>query len=147
MNSIRISGSLLLTLAIFSGPATAGAAVFGSVVAIGGTASDIALDEPRGVLYIADFGASVIDVMSTTDNTVHSSINVLPFPGAIALSFDDQYLLVAHYCNVATTTTTTTTTPACSNAVTSIALATGSQQVFSSPALRWAWRFWEAARR
>ena len=33
-------------------PAPAGAQVFGSVTAIGGSASDIALDETRGLLYI-----------------------------------------------------------------------------------------------
>ena len=121
----------LLLLALASAPvlAQSGAPVFGSVVAIGGSASDIALDEQRGVLYIANFGANVIDVMSTSDGTIHSSLNVLPLPGAIALSLDDQYLLVAHYCNVATTTSQTA--PPCTNALTSIALATGTQQVFS----------------
>jgi len=106
----------------------AAAAVFGSVVAIGGSASDIALDELRGVLYIANFGASSIQIMSTVDNSVRSSMNVLPFPGAIALSSDSQYLLVAHYCNV---TPSVQTSPACSNAITSIRLADGYQQVFS----------------
>ena len=38
-------------------------------------ASDIALDESRGKLYIANFTANRIDVLSTSDNTVHSSIN------------------------------------------------------------------------
>jgi len=111
-------------------PATARAAtaVVGSVVAIGGTASDIALDEARGQLYVANFGASVIDVVSTADNTIHSSINVLPFPSALALSYDGHYLLVAHYCNLATPPVPG---PSCSNAVTSIDLITGTKQVFS----------------
>jgi DNA-binding beta-propeller fold protein YncE len=97
----RISGICTLALLSFSALALpAHAAVFGSVVPIGGTSSDIALDESRGVLYIADFGNNVIDVMSITDNTIHSLINVLPLPGAIALSPDSTYLLVAHYCNL-----------------------------------------------
>lgn len=75
------------------------AASFGTVVAIGGPASDIVLDESRGVLYIADFGASTIDVMSLSDNTIHSSINVPPQPGAMAMSPDSQYLVVVHYGN------------------------------------------------
>ena len=73
------------------------AAGFGTVAAIGGHAADIALDEARGVLYIANFTANRIDVLSTADNTVHTSINVSPQPGALALSPDAQYLLVAHF--------------------------------------------------
>ena len=38
--------------------ATAPAATFGTVVPIGGEAADIALDETRGVLYIANFTAN-----------------------------------------------------------------------------------------
>src|SRR5258708_3118012 len=72
---------------------------FGTVVPIGGQASDIALDEPRGVLYIANFGANRIEVMSTSDLTISRSINVNPLPGSIALSLDGQFLLVAHYGN------------------------------------------------
>ena len=135
---MRSQGQLVLTLAFASLPALVASGsppVFGSVVAIGGTASDIALDESRGSLYIANFGASVIDIMSTADNTIHSSMNVLPWPGAIALSFDAQYLLVAHYCNTPPPSSSgsapTQTSPPCSNAVTSIHLADNSRQVFS----------------
>src|ERR1035438_5339261 len=71
------------------------AAGFGTVAAIGGHAADIALDEGRGVLYIANYTANRIDVLSTADNTVHTSINVSPQPGSLALSPDGQYLLVA----------------------------------------------------
>ena len=109
--------------------AAPGNAVFGSVVAIGGSASDIALDETRGLLYIANFGAGTIQVMSTVDNTIHSSMNVLPWPGALALSFDAQYLLIAHYCDV--TTPPGQTSPACTNAVSSVHLADLSVQVVS----------------
>jgi uncharacterized protein (TIGR03437 family) len=70
------------------------------VVAIGGQAADIALDESRGVLYIANFTANRIDVMSIADSTVHTSMNVAPLPDAVALSRDSQYLVVAHYGNV-----------------------------------------------
>lgn len=101
-----------------------GGSIFGSTVPIGGSASDIALDESRGALYIANFGAAAIDVMSTSDNTVHSSINVPAWPGALALSPDSRYLVIAHYCNGPTT-------PACSNALTSIDLTQNSQETFS----------------
>jgi uncharacterized protein (TIGR03437 family) len=117
---------ILLALACLPGLAKA-ASVFGSVTAIGGNASDIALDESRGVLYIANFGAHAIDVMSIGTNTISTSLNVLPSPGAIALSTDSQYLLVAHYCSVGTSVTESS----CSNALTSIHLADGTQQVYS----------------
>ncbi|MGD0869187.1 MAG: hypothetical protein ABSB88_06535 [Bryobacteraceae bacterium] len=71
------------------------AAGFGTVAAIGGHAADIALDEARGVLYIANYTANRIDVLSTADNTVHTSVPVSPQPGSLALSPDGQYLLVA----------------------------------------------------
>ncbi|HEY4086302.1 MAG TPA: hypothetical protein VGM43_10215 [Bryobacteraceae bacterium] len=118
-------GAVLGAAVLIPAAAKATTPVFGSVLAIGGTPSDIALDETRGQLYVADMGGSLIDVVSTADNTIHSSINVLPFPGAIALSGDGHYLLVAHYCNIKAPAS-----PACSNAVTSIDLTSGAKQVF-----------------
>jgi uncharacterized protein (TIGR03437 family) len=75
-------------------------ATFGKVVAVGGEAADEALDETRGLLYIANFTANRIDVMSTATNTIQTSINVAAQPGSLALSRDAQYLLVAHFNNV-----------------------------------------------
>ena len=80
-------------------PDAAARATFGTVVAVGGQASDEALDETRGLLYIANFTANRIDVMSTADNTIQTSINVAAQPGSLALSRDSQYLLVAHFNN------------------------------------------------
>jgi uncharacterized protein (TIGR03437 family) len=74
-------------------------ATFGTVVPIGGQASDMALDQTRGLLYIANFTANQIDVMSTANNTIQTSINVAAQPGSLALSPDAQYLLVAHFNN------------------------------------------------
>ena len=73
------------------------AANFGTKVVIKGAASDIALDESRGVLYIANFAMNRIEVMSTADYTIHTSMNVAAQPGALSLSPDSKYLLVAHY--------------------------------------------------
>ena len=70
---------------------------FGKVVTIGGQASDLALDEARGVLYIANFTANRIEVMSLADNSIQTSINVAPQPGSLALSPDGRWLVVAHY--------------------------------------------------
>jgi len=118
-----------LVFALASGvclPAPASAQVFGSVTAIGGSASDIALDESRGLLYIANLGAGIIDVMSTTDGTIHSSFNVGALhPGALAISKDGQFLLVANYSNGAIT-------PQGVNAITLIHLADNSVQTFET---------------
>jgi len=93
--------TIALAAALASVAAPAHAASFGTVVPIVGQASDIALDETRSALYIANFTASRIEVMSTSNNAVNSSMNVAAQPGALALSHagasSDQYLLVAHY--------------------------------------------------
>jgi uncharacterized protein (TIGR03437 family) len=126
---MRYNGLLTsLVIALASGlglPAPATAQVFGSVTAIGGSASDIALDESRGYLYIANFGAGVIDVMSISNGTIQTSINVAPQPGALAISQDAQYLLIAHYANGSTS-------PQGSNLITLIHLADNSVQTFNT---------------
>ncbi|MEO8128202.1 MAG: hypothetical protein ABJF23_24210 [Bryobacteraceae bacterium] len=79
--------------------ASAWAGTFGKVVAIGGHASDLALDEGRGVLYIANFTANRIDVMSLADNTVQRSINVPSQPSSLSVSPDGKYLVITHFGN------------------------------------------------
>ncbi|HVP45592.1 MAG TPA: hypothetical protein VMT32_03380 [Bryobacteraceae bacterium] len=74
-------------------------ATFGSVVPIGGHAADIALDETRGVLYVANFGAGRIDVVTLAKRAAATSIHVAPFPGSISLSPDGRFLVVAHFGN------------------------------------------------
>jgi uncharacterized protein (TIGR03437 family) len=99
------------------------AATFGTPVAIGGQGADLALDEARGVLYIADFTANRIDVMTLSDLKVHTSINVNPQPGSLSMSPDGQFLVVVHFGNFAA--------PASSNnALTVIHLADNSRQTF-----------------
>src|SRR5215469_12649488 len=92
MWAVRVLALAALTTAAWSG-------TFGRVVPIGGLASDIALDEGRGVLYIANFTSNTIDVMSLATNTISTSINVGPQPGSLALSPDGQFLVVAHFGN------------------------------------------------
>ena len=72
--------ALLATLTL----SLASAATFGRVVPIGGPASDIALDEGRGLLYIANYTSARIDVMSLSDNTISRSMDspVRPFLAA-----------------------------------------------------------------
>ena len=98
---------------------------FGTVVPIGGQAADIALDESRSVLYVANYTANRIDVMSTTDHSIHKSMNVAPQPGALALSPDSQYLLVAHFGNFAAPAST-------QNVITLINLASNTRQTFAT---------------
>jgi uncharacterized protein (TIGR03437 family) len=88
------------------------AATFGTVVVIGGHASDLALDESRGLLYIANFGGRRVDVMSTSNHTLGSAIAGLPGePGSLALSPDHRYLLVTNYDNCPTTSGTVSPPP------------------------------------
>jgi uncharacterized protein (TIGR03437 family) len=77
------------------------AATFGTVVSIGGHASDIALDEGRGVLYVANFTGNTIDVISLAGNSIRNTIAVAPQPSSIAMSPNGRYLLVAHFGNFA----------------------------------------------
>ena len=115
----------MTAFAALLGSSPSGAATFGTVVPIGGHASDIALDESRGVLYIANFTANRIEVMSTADYSIHTSMNVAAQPGALSLSPDAKYLLVAHYGS---------TVPAdpSKNAITLINLNDNTRQTFST---------------
>jgi DNA-binding beta-propeller fold protein YncE len=81
--------------------AAAWGGTFGTVVSIGGEASDLALDETRGVLYIANFTGNQIDVMSLATNTIQTSINVAAQPSSIALSPDDRFLVATNFGNTA----------------------------------------------
>src|SRR5947199_8887209 len=94
----------LLSIAIAALASTAApcvAANFGTVIPIAGHASDIALDESRGLLYVANFTANRIEVMSTADYSIRTSMNVAPQPGSLSLSPDSKFLLVAHYGSLA----------------------------------------------
>lgn len=94
---VLLSTSLAMILASVT---PAGAATFGSVVTtIGGHPADIALDESRGQLYVANFTAMEIDVMSTKDNKIHTSIPLPSHPSGVALSADSAYLVVTEYQN------------------------------------------------
>ena len=72
---ISTSRFLKLTLA-FCVATAAWAGTFGKVVSVGGHASDLALDEARGVLYVANFTANRIEVMSLADHSIQRSMNV-----------------------------------------------------------------------
>ena len=73
---------LLATLGIAA--ASLGAAqpaTFGIRVPIGGEATDLAIDQSRGVLYIANFTANRIDRMNLATFKLQTPIQVDPKPG------------------------------------------------------------------
>lgn len=97
---------------------------FGQAVAIGGQSSDLALDESRGVLYIANFTANRIEVMSLSDFSIQTSFNVAPQPSSLALSPDSRYLVITHFGNFAAPTPP-------NNSLTVIDLTTNGKQTFA----------------
>ncbi|MGA2213510.1 MAG: hypothetical protein ABSH31_09565 [Bryobacteraceae bacterium] len=116
-------GWKILIAALFAAAAAWGQ-TFGTVVSIGGEAADLALDETRGVLYIADFTGNTIDVMSLATNTIKTSINVAAQPSSISMSPDGHYLVATNFGNA--------TAPATAgNALTVIDLDTRGTQTFS----------------
>ena len=92
---------LLAALSVVVSCAQVAAATFGTPVVIGGHAADLALDERRGLLYIANFAGRRIDRMSTADNTLRSPIPMTTHgeSGSLALSPDNHYLVVTNYDN------------------------------------------------
>jgi uncharacterized protein (TIGR03437 family) len=88
---------LFTGLFIMTGTALAG--TLGKVVPIGGAAADVALDESRGRLYIANFAGRRIDVMSLATNSIQTSMSVAAQPSSISVSPDGHWLIVAHYGN------------------------------------------------
>lgn len=113
---------LLVTGLLMASPAQSG--TFGRVVAIGGHASDLALDEPRNVLYVANYTANRIEVMSLGDGTIQTSFNVASQPSSLALSPDGRFLVVGHYGNFAAPSAPT-------NALTVIDLNSRARQTFA----------------
>lgn len=73
----------------------------GQVVALGGHSSDVVLDEPRGVVYVANFTANRVDVVGAEAGDVQGSINVPSQPSSLAMSPDGRYLAIAHFGNFA----------------------------------------------
>src|SRR5437868_4727628 len=121
----------LITIALASmlSASSGVAASFGTAVPIGGHASDIVLDEARGVLYIANFTANRIEVMDTTDQTISRSINVNPQPGSMALSPNGRYLVIGHYDNAAAPLSSSAIVQ--SNAITVLDLDAGTKQSYA----------------
>ncbi len=118
----RVLACLLLVVCLSGSELSA--ATFGRVVAIGGQASDLAIDEARGVLYVANFTASRIDVVSLASRSVQTSINVAPYPSSLAVSPDGRFLVVCHYGNFQAPATS-------QNSLTILNLVSNTRQTFS----------------
>jgi len=99
-------------------------ATVGRVIAIGGHASDIALDESRRVLYVANFTANRVEVMSAADGRIQTSLNVAPNPSSLALSPDGRFLVITHFGNFQAPNSPT-------NAITILDLPSNSRQTFA----------------
>lgn len=100
------------------------AGTVGKVIAIGGHAADIAIDEARKVLYVANFTANRIEVMSLGDGRIQTSINVAANPASLALSPDGRFLVITHYGNFQAPTAPT-------NALTILDLVNNGRQTFA----------------
>ncbi len=74
-------------------------ATFGTVIGLGGTPSDIVLDEQRGKIYLVNNAANRVDILDTTQNVVTSSISVGLSPLAGAMSPDGAFLYVTNSGN------------------------------------------------
>ncbi len=109
--------------AVLSLSAAGYGATFGTVVQVRGSVSDIALDERRGNLYIANFSAGRIDVLSTSTQTFGAPFILSAPPSAIAMSPDNRFLVVGQYNGFGTTSI--------SGAITILDLDAGFQQQIS----------------
>ena len=117
----RAAGVILAALGL---AASGRAATFGRVIPIGGQSSDLVLDEPRGVLYVSNFTAKRIEVISLSDGTRRQPITVTAQPGSIDLSPDRRYIITGHYGNFEAPLSP-------DNGVTLIEVATGIKRYYS----------------
>lgn len=88
-----------LSVGLFTVPlarAQATSATFGQIVSLGGTPSDIVLDELRGRLYLVNSAANRVDILSTADQKKIGAIGVGMTPLSAAISMDGAYLYVTN---------------------------------------------------
>ncbi len=122
--SMKSKSLFMILAAVIILRSDAVAATVGQVVPIGGQSADLALDEARGVLYVANFTANRVEVMSLTDLSIQTSITVAAQPSSLALSSDGRYLVITHFSNFAAPASS-------SNGLTVIDLTTSGRQTFA----------------
>jgi DNA-binding beta-propeller fold protein YncE len=118
-----LAGVILAAAALLAPGARA--ASFGTAVPTGGQAPDIALDGPRGVVYVANFAANRIDVVSLANHKPRNSISVGPYPGWLAFSLNRHFLLIAHCGNFKAPSSSV-------NALALLDVVSGGKQTFSA---------------
>ena len=90
-------------LQLFLGAILAGCAVaqtsatFGDVISLGGTPSDIVLDESRSRLYLVNAPGNRVDVYDYAGQTLLGSVSVGQAPVAAAMSMDNSFLYVTNH--------------------------------------------------
>jgi uncharacterized protein (TIGR03437 family) len=89
--------AVLLALTAVCGARGGAGATFGKVVPIGGHIADLAYDARRDRVYMANFGASRIDVLAASTHRLLGPIYVPPAPGTLALSPEGRFLVVGHF--------------------------------------------------
>lgn len=77
--------------------AQSSSAAFGEVISLGGTPSDIVLDESRQRLYLVNSPANRVDVYDYSGKTLLGSIGVGQAPLAAAMSMDNAFLYVTNH--------------------------------------------------
>lgn len=92
---VRVAVLGLWVAAGVSGPVLA--ATFGQLIPLHGHISEMALDEPRGAIYAANFTAGEVDIVSTSSNQLVSSLVLGGQPSGLAMSADGQFLVVTNY--------------------------------------------------
>lgn len=98
-SQLRKVGSALLLVFGLSAPAARAqstGATFGEVIRLGGTPSDIVLDESRSRLYLVNSNANRVDVYDYAARQVLPSIRVGLLPLGAAMSMDNQWLYVTN---------------------------------------------------
>jgi len=72
-------------------------ATFGEVIALGGTPSDIVLDQARQRLYLVDSPNNTVDVWDYSAKSIMGSISLGQNPLAAAMSMDGAFLYVTNH--------------------------------------------------
>jgi len=92
----RVSTACLLAMLAGRLAAQTTGATFGQVIKLGGTPSDVVLDESRSRLYLVIQGGNRVDVYDYGQQQVVESFPVGATPVAAAVSMDGQYLYVTN---------------------------------------------------
>jgi YVTN family beta-propeller protein len=96
MHPVILSLAFLLASSASLSAQVTTAATFGTVIALGGTPSDVVMDESRQQLYLVNSAKNRVDIFNMTTNTLVQSIGVGVAPLAAALSMDNAYLYVTN---------------------------------------------------